>query len=179
MAVGISKFSYRAMTSEDGTNWIGRASAPISSWNSVSYVNGVFVAVGNTAIQVMTSPDGITWTSRTSAAGLNWSSVTYGNGLFVAVSGTNSRTGAMTSGQLFRNSSDPSLWTNYYQALPLPESGTCADITQEQNTFAAHGTNVTGGWVKGWEPWVNSGTCGWACRRNLVNTGGDTWNVTN
>ncbi|MCA9359124.1 hypothetical protein KC926_02875, partial [Candidatus Kaiserbacteria bacterium] len=55
-------------------------------WYSVSYGNGLFVAVGSSGDRVMTSSDGITWTVR-SAAGDNdaWQSVTYGNGLFVAV----------------------------------------------------------------------------------------------
>jgi len=75
-------------------------------------------------------------------------------------------------------SSDPSLWTSYYQALPMPASGSCADITAEQNLLASYGTSASGGWVKAWEPWVNSGQGGWGCRRNLVNTGGSTWIVT-
>jgi hypothetical protein len=55
---------------------------------SITYGNGLFVAVGSTGTgdRVMTSPDGITWTSRTSAADNNWGGVAYGNGQFVAVS---------------------------------------------------------------------------------------------
>jgi len=75
-------------------------------------------------------------------------------------------------------STDPSMWTSYRQSLPLPASGLCSDITAEQNTFAAYNTNVTGGWVKGWEPWVNNNTGGFACWRNLVNTGGNNWRTT-
>jgi hypothetical protein len=70
------------------------------------------------------------------------------------------------------------MWTSYRQALPLPASGFCSDITAEQNTFAAYNTSVTGGWVKGWEPWVNNNTGGFACWRNLVNTGGNNWRTT-
>ncbi|MFN7266808.1 MAG: hypothetical protein ACK5VB_04885 [Bacteroidota bacterium] len=57
------------------------------NWSSVTYGNGLYVAVANsgTGNRVMTSPDGINWTSRTSASDNNWNSVTYGNGLFVAV----------------------------------------------------------------------------------------------
>src|SRR5688572_11845637 len=77
------------------SNWISRTSAADNTWNSVTYGNGLFVAVASsgTGNRVMTSPDGITWTARTSAADNNWTSVTYGNGLFVAVanSGTGNR----------------------------------------------------------------------------------------
>jgi len=82
-------------------------------------------------------------------------------------------------------STDPSMWTSYRQALPLPASGFCSDITAEQDTFAAYNTGVTGGWVKGWEPWVNKNLDvmgerigGFACWRNLVNTGGNNWRTT-
>ena len=66
---------------------------------SVTYGNGLFVAVSNTGSgnRVMTSPDGITWTSRSSAADNSWQSVTYGNGLFVAVALTGSGNRVMTS----------------------------------------------------------------------------------
>ncbi len=76
----------------EGINWTARTAAEANQWTSVTYGNGLYVAVsfGGTN-RVMTSPDGITWTAR-AAAELNfWISVTYGNGLFVAVaiSGTN------------------------------------------------------------------------------------------
>jgi hypothetical protein len=84
----------------DASNvWTARTSAADNQWFSVTYGNGLFVAVAQsgTGNRVMTSPDGITWTARTSAADNQWYSVTYGNGLFVAVavSGTGNR--VMTS----------------------------------------------------------------------------------
>ena len=69
-----------------GTTWTIRTSAANNEWNSVTYGNGLFVAVASGLNGVMTSPDGITWTSQTSAGSSIWSAVTYGNGLFVAVS---------------------------------------------------------------------------------------------
>ncbi|MBT9168395.1 MAG: hypothetical protein DDT19_01740 [Syntrophomonadaceae bacterium] len=82
-----------------GTSWTPRTSAADNNWYSVTYGNGLFVAVAfsGTGNRVMTSPDGINWTLRTSAADNAWVSVTYGNGLFVAVaqSGTGNR--VMTS----------------------------------------------------------------------------------
>jgi hypothetical protein len=87
------------LTSPDGITWTYRTSAADNDWKSVTYGNGLFVAVANTGTgnRVMTSSNGINWTTRTSAADNNWASVTYGNGVFVAVSldGTGNR--VMTS----------------------------------------------------------------------------------
>jgi hypothetical protein len=88
------------MTSPDGITWTSQTSAANNQWRSVTYVNGLFVAVADTGTgnRVMTSPDGITWTIRTSAADNSWNSVTYGNGVFVAVaySGTGNRVMTMS-----------------------------------------------------------------------------------
>ena len=74
------------MTSPDGITWTARTAAQAKRWPSVTYGNGLFVAVSSTGTnRVMTSPDGITWTARTAAAANVWTSVTYGNGMFVAV----------------------------------------------------------------------------------------------
>jgi hypothetical protein len=71
-----------------GSFWTARTAAEANNWYSVTYGNGLFVAVAyNGTNRVMTSPDGITWTPRTAAQANSWYSVTYGNGLFVAVSG--------------------------------------------------------------------------------------------
>jgi len=70
------------MTSPDGVNWTPQT-AQYNNWSSVTYANGLFVAVYLHAF-VMTSPDGVTWTPQTAPFG-GWQSVTYGNGLFVAV----------------------------------------------------------------------------------------------
>jgi hypothetical protein len=69
--------------------WFAQNAATDNQWFSVTYGNGLFVAVARsgTGNRVMTSPDGINWTSRTSAADNFWRSVTFGNGLFVAVAG--------------------------------------------------------------------------------------------
>jgi hypothetical protein len=90
-----------------GTTWTSRTAAAAISWTSVTYGNGLFVAVSNggTGNRVMTSPDGITWTSRTSAADNSWTSVTYGNGLFVAVAG-------LIGGGTVMTSPDGITWTS-------------------------------------------------------------------
>jgi len=81
-----------------GFNWALDTGPANNLWESVTYGNGLFVAVSsNGTSRVMTSPDGINWTLRSSPAPNQWWSVTYGNGLFVAVaqSGTGNR--VMTS----------------------------------------------------------------------------------
>jgi hypothetical protein len=81
------------------SSWTSRTPAADNGWRSVTYGNGLFVAVAwsGTGNRVMTSPDGITWTSRTSAADNSWNSVTYGDGLFVAVSSSGTGNRVMTS----------------------------------------------------------------------------------
>jgi hypothetical protein len=70
-----------------GTEWTSRTSAANNQWESITYGNGMFVAVADsgTGNRVMTSSDGINWTTQTNSADYGWMSVTYGNGLFVAV----------------------------------------------------------------------------------------------
>ena len=85
-------YTNNSTTTMAGAAWTARTAAEANVWVSVTYGNGLFVAIsiGGTN-RVMTSPDGITWTARAAAEANSWNSVTYGNGLFVAVSsaGTN------------------------------------------------------------------------------------------
>ena len=67
------------------TSWTQRTLPASAAWISVTYGNGVFVAVVYSGGIAATSPDGVTWTQRTLPASANWQSVTYGNGVFVAV----------------------------------------------------------------------------------------------
>jgi hypothetical protein len=69
----------------DGSTWTVRALPSSSTWTSVAYGNGRFVAVGYHSVAA-TSPDGINWTATSLPGDRYWSSVTYGNGTFVAVS---------------------------------------------------------------------------------------------
>jgi hypothetical protein len=68
-----------------GSEWTARSAAEEGLWSSITYGNGLFVAMAFNSNRVMTSPDGITWTARSTAAANSWRDVTYGNGLFVAV----------------------------------------------------------------------------------------------
>ena len=77
---------------------------------------------------------------------------------------------------------DPSQWRTVRQALPMPASGSCEGISDAD---FAWGTNLTGGWQRAWEPWVNpeldangNRIGGWACMRVLVHRGGP-WLIDN
>ena len=86
------------MTSPDGVTWTARTAPEANSWLSVTYGNGVFVAVTeNGTNRVMTSPDGVTWTARAGSVSKTWQSVAFGNGTFVAASVNNIPIGLMTS----------------------------------------------------------------------------------
>jgi hypothetical protein len=120
-----------------GVDWEGHTSADdANNWYSVTYGNGLFVAVANSGTsRVMTSSDGITWTARTPSNDTNsWLSVTYGNGLFVAVaSGGTER--VMTS-------PDGITWTGHVSA---DESGAWSSVVYGNGLFVAvsySGTNL-------------------------------------
>ncbi|WP_334147222.1 WD40/YVTN/BNR-like repeat-containing protein [Hyphomicrobium sp.] len=76
------------LVSSDGIDWTLHSTLPIGHARSITFGNGLFVAVGGGgATRVATSTDGATWTPQTATELNNWTSVTYGNGLFVAVAG--------------------------------------------------------------------------------------------
>jgi len=79
-------------------DFVLQAAAISYSWNSVTYGNGLFVAVASSGQgnRVMTSPDGVTWTLQTTPSDQPWKTVAYGNGTFVALANGNSGA-AMTS----------------------------------------------------------------------------------
>jgi hypothetical protein len=108
-----------AVAAPAGFDWTSQTSAADNEWRSVTYGNGVFVAVSitGTGSRVMTSPDGITWTSRTSAADNNWFSVTYGNGVFVAVSTTGTGNRVMTSPDGITWTSQTSAADNFWSSV--------------------------------------------------------------
>jgi len=70
-----------------GVSWTSQTNPVDNNWKSVTYGNGLFVAIAQTGTgnRVMTSPDGVNWTIRTSAADVSWQSVAYGDGVFVVV----------------------------------------------------------------------------------------------
>jgi|JI10StandDraft_1071094.scaffolds.fasta_scaffold166045_2 hypothetical protein len=116
-------------TATAGATWTARTLPSSQVWRSVTYANGVFVAVGN-GTAVATSPDGITWTDRTMPSSALWWSVTYGNGVFVAVAGgTSLSTAAATS-------PDGITWTS----RTLPNSLYWNSVTFGNGVFVAVAT---------------------------------------
>lgn len=72
-------------TSPDGLDWTSRPlEAPANALQSVTFDNGIFVAVGEQG-SVFTSADGKMWTKRNLSVSADLHSITAGNGLFVAV----------------------------------------------------------------------------------------------
>lgn len=65
--------------------------------------------------------------------------------------------------------------TTVRQSVVVPLTGSCSDVA---DALLAWGTGATGGWQRGWEPWV-SAVGGWACSRNLVKRGDRPWVVDN
>jgi hypothetical protein len=98
-----------AYSSTNGINWTSRTPAAALWWQSVTYGNGLFVAVSRTGTgnRVMTSPNGINWTSRSTPMNADFTSVAYGNGIFVAVS----TGGAGVTGGNVMTSPDGITWT--------------------------------------------------------------------
>ena len=166
----------RVMTSPDAVTWTAQSVPEAREWLSVTYGDGLFVSVSNDANErVMTSPDGVTWTSRPAASQKRWSSVAFGDGVFVAVALDRTPDDVMSSSAVASPVLDASQWTVVRQALPLPESGDCVDVVDADYAW---GTGLSGGWIRGWEPWVvqeSGARGGWACWRTLVNTGGTRW----
>ena len=67
------------------TTWTASTLPSSSNWISVTYGNGMFVAVAYGSTAAAYSTNGSTWTASTLPSSSTWYSVTYGNGMFVAV----------------------------------------------------------------------------------------------
>jgi hypothetical protein len=61
-----------------------------STWTSMAYGNGLFVAISSGSANAAYSADGITWIASTLPASSNWTSIAYGQQTFVAVSSSTS-----------------------------------------------------------------------------------------
>jgi hypothetical protein len=83
VAVGIGNYDNHSATSLNGITWDSGTGFK-QGLNSISYGNGLFVAVGNGGV-IYTSLDGLTDIFNVSGTTSTLNSVTYGNGAFVAV----------------------------------------------------------------------------------------------
>ena len=117
-------FAKLGILSNPGAPWTQRTLPTNAYWSSVTYGNGVFVAVVSSSNITATSLDGITWTQRALPVSGSWSSVTYGNGVFVAV---------MNGGSIAATSPDGITWTQ--RALPV--SGSWSSVTYGNGVFVA------------------------------------------
>ena len=72
-------------------------------------------------------------------------------GRFVAVANFAGLSGVMMSEAVVDPVLDAIEWTIVSQALPMPASRDCADVVDADYAW---GTGFTGGWRRGWEPWV-------------------------
>ena len=127
---------------------------PVSTgWYSVTYGNGVFVAIAYSDTIAATSPDGITWTQRALPVSASWQSVTYGNGVFVAVA---------QSSAIAATSPDGITWTQ--RVLPASASwisvtygGTSFVAVASGSTVAATSPNPTANQAMSWGTAATSG----------------------
>lgn len=90
------------LTSTDTTTWINRTPAGVvGDLASVTYGNGIYLAVGNNGAgfaTILASSDGTNWNNSIPANSFfPLSGVTFGNGLFVAVGITNGAGGILVS----------------------------------------------------------------------------------
>ncbi|MDZ4261830.1 MAG: hypothetical protein U1B30_05800, partial [Pseudomonadota bacterium] len=109
VAVGANGAIYRNSSGSVTDGWTAMSSGTSQDLYGVSYVNGLFVAVG-AAGTLLTSADGITWTAQTSNTNSSLRHVAYGAGTYVVVGDA----GAVVS------SADAAVWTS--QAIPTTES---------------------------------------------------------
>lgn len=120
-------------STDTGVTWTSRTSGfGASQINSITYGNGVFVAVGGSGI-ITSSSDGITWTARTAGVAANaMLSVEYINSVFVAVGdGANGGTGGVTT------STDGTTWTK--RTTPTLTTGTLTSVAFGNGYYVAVG----------------------------------------
>lgn len=70
--------------STDGVTWTEANVPNAKFFASITYGNGLFVAIANDG-SVIYSSDAITWIESSISSGNDWYAITYGNGVFIAV----------------------------------------------------------------------------------------------
>jgi hypothetical protein len=114
-----------------GAIWVNTSALPASTtWTSVAYGGGVWVAVASGGTQAASSTNGTTWATRTLPSSGTWNSVTFGNNLFVAV-----RSGSTA----YATSINGTTWV----ARTLPASLANAKIAYGQGVYFAIGDGST------------------------------------
>lgn len=120
----------------DGTTWNSREAKENNKWRSVTFGDGVFVAVanGDNTNRIMTSTDGISW-PFSFAANFDWQSVTYGDGVFVVLNTPNGGNRVVRSTN--RGAS--------FSVALLGLSGTWQSVTYGNGVFVAVSSTSAGG----------------------------------
>jgi len=119
-----------AYSSADFTaGFVSTTMASSSTWNSIAYGNGVFVAISVAGVVNTSSDGGITWVVGGSLPAGSWRSITYGNGRFVATA----------SGTLSAVTLDGSSWTSG----TLPSSQAWNSIAYGNGVFVTLGSSST------------------------------------
>ena len=104
--------------------WMPATLPSSAKWNSVTYGNGMFVAMAYGSNKAAYSTDGIAWAETTLPSSANWYSVTYGNGMFVAIAYGSNKAAYST---------DSVTWTE----TTLPSSANWHSITYGNGMFVA------------------------------------------
>jgi len=130
VADGSTDSSYQTVAAL-GSAWSASNSTGQTTLKSITYGNGVYVAVGGNSgtATAVSSTDGVTWINRSSAiaslsAG-NYSAITYGNGTFVAI---------QTGGVVTSTSANGVTWA---PGGNLPASTTWSSVAYGNGRFVA------------------------------------------
>jgi hypothetical protein len=131
--VAVGQLGYLYSSTDSGITWASRTSGFGSNQiQSVTYGNGIFVAVGNNGT-ITSSTDGITWTARTAGVSTNTlNCVEYVNNVFIAVgAGAAGGTGGITT------STDGITWTK--RTTPASTSPNLFSIAYGNGYYVAVG----------------------------------------
>jgi hypothetical protein len=90
----------------DGPN-AGTAITNTETWKSITWGNGVFVAISTNSSAASYSSTGATWSVSTLPSNTSWSSIAYGQNTFVAVSSTSNTTAYTSNGNIWYSSNLP------------------------------------------------------------------------
>ena len=150
----IDKLQTSAITdvTETTGNWTaGGSSGNGAPWTSVTYGDGVFVAVREDGFpnQAATSTDGINWTYQSVSTSSKWRGLTYGNGVFIAVSNSGN-----SGNNILRSDDGGQTWTainsgrvGSWSDTAYDGKGTFVKVATSGNFRACFSTN------QGYAPW--------------------------
>jgi len=104
-----------------------------TTWSSVAYGNGLFVAIPSTNTLAAYSTDGSSWTSLSLPSSKTWTSVAYGNGYWVIIS-----SGGASNSTVAVSKSNGLGWRSY----TLPSATTWNKVVYGNGTFVAIATGT-------------------------------------